>query len=364
VAGTKWFVVVEQDRDEAFAGSSRLARHLGIAVFLALLGAVGLSWVLASYLSAPIHRLSEAAEALSEGDFGKALAVGGRPRSDEIGALDRAFHHMAEQIQQQHRRLQERIGLTEEELRKSEEKLKRTLEAAARSERLVALGRLASGVAHEIRTPLASLKLFLQSIEEEWQGLPEHAEDHRMAMRQVRRIESTINHFLDFARPREPSLAEIDFVRLVDDALVVVQPRANQQEVEVVRSVAADLPRVEGDSRQLVEAIVNLLVNALDVMPEGGRLSIAVARDADRPDGRGQRVRIDVSDTGPGFGAGDSERLFEPFFTTKAAGSGLGLAIVRGTVERHGGTVQVNSRPGEGAVFSIFLPEAGTCRPY
>jgi two-component system, NtrC family, sensor kinase len=283
-------------------------------------------------VSAPIRALSEAARALSGGDFEHALVAQQTRRRDEIGALDAAFRHMASQLWDRHTKMQHRIGITEEELRKSEAKLKETLQAAARSERLAALGRLSSGVAHEIRTPLTSLKLFLQSMREDMVFTPDQAEDFDVAMRQVHRMESTINHFLNFARPQEPFLAEVNFEKLVDDALLVVKPRANQQEVEVVRSVARDVPKVEGDVRQLSEALVNLLVNALEVMPDGGRLSIGVAPE------------------------GDMERLFEPFFTTKATGSGLGLAIVQGTVERHSGTMEVQSKAGVGTSFVIHLP--------
>ncbi len=250
-----------------------------------------------------------------------------------------------------------RIGLTEAELQKAYDRLKSTLEAAARSEHLAALGRLAAGVAHEIRTPLTSLKLFLQSVQEEVTVSTEHLEDYRIAMQQVRRIETTINHFLDFARPGQPVLVELDFERLLDDALMVVQPRANQQEVEVQRRVDAGLPNVEGDMRQLGEAIVNLLVNALEAMQGKGRLSIHVYPETAESAGVAPRwARIDISDTGPGIDPADAQRLFEPFFTTKATGSGLGLAIVRGTVERHGGTIQVQSQPGQGTTFSICLP--------
>jgi signal transduction histidine kinase len=265
---------------------------------------------------------------------------------------------MAGELYDRHTRLQQRIGITEEELRRSEEKLRETLEVAARSERLASLGRLSSGVAHEIRTPLASLKLFLQSFREEMELAPEQAEDFDVAMRQVRRIESTINHFLNFARPQEPVLAAVDFPRLVEDALLVVRPKANHQEVELVHAIAPDLPEVEGDSRLLGEVLVNLLVNALEVMPHGGRIAIDVSPDGEA-DGESRAcrgVRMDVSDTGPGIRESDLERLFEPFFTTKATGSGLGLAIVRGTVERHGGSVKVRTKPGAGTTFCIRLP--------
>jgi signal transduction histidine kinase len=334
-----------------------MVENIALVMAITVVGAIVLSWVMASHVTSPIRALSAAAEALSRGDFQDALAERPVRRSDEIGALDAAFRHMAGQLSDRHARLQQRIGLTEEELRKSEDKLRKSIEGAARSERLVSLGRLASGVAHEVRTPLTSLKLYLQSLREDLAGSKEQTEDFEVAMRQVRRMESTINHFLDFARPREPALADVDLERLVEDALVVVQPRANEQDVEVVRSVAPDLPTLRGDVRQLGEALVNLLVNALDVMPDGGRLTISVAPHQEEPAADDRRwLRIDVADTGPGIREVDMERLFEPFFTTKAAGSGLGLAIVQGTVERHGGKVKVQSRVDEGTTFSMLLP--------
>jgi two-component system, NtrC family, sensor kinase len=357
VGGTEWFVVVEQDRDEAFASSDRLARSIFIVIGSTVAAAVGLALLLSYYISSPIRALSEAAHALSRGDFENALAGAKTTRSDEIGALHTAFRHMAGQLWDRHASLEKRMGLTEAELRKTDTRLVKTLEAAARSEHLAALGRLAAGVAHEIRTPLTSLKLFLQSVREEIAVSPEHTEDLQIALKQVRRIETTINHFLDFARPQEPMLSSLDFPKLIDDALEVVLPRAHQQEVEVVRSIAPDLPKVEGDMRQLGESLVNLLANALEAMPDGGRLEISVSAELSATDGHQPAwVRIDVSDTGPGFREEVAKQLFEPFFTTKASGSGLGLAIVQGTLQRHGGTIKVRSTPGEGTTFTLHLP--------
>ncbi len=265
VAGTQWYIVVEQDRDEAFTGRYQLTRNIYVMIAATVAGAVALSWLLAYYVTAPIRALSEAAHGLAQGDFQgaawslksvkglrrrllgvktsgdqNAMAGARTTRRDEIGALYAAFQHMADQMKDRHVSLETRVGLTEAELRKVEAKLKGTLEAAARSERLAALGRLASGVAHEIRTPLTSLKLFLQSVQDEIAISPEQSEDYQIAMRQVERIETTIDHFLDFARPQEPVLAALDFGKLVGDALEVIQPRANQQEVEVSAEVAPD----------------------------------------------------------------------------------------------------------------------------
>jgi signal transduction histidine kinase len=357
VEGTPWYLVVEQDRDEAFAPSYRLKRSIYAVLALTVAGAVGLSVAMAIYVAAPIGQLSEAAHALARGDFQHALPEMPNGRRDEIGILYDAFRYMADQLHDREARLENRVGLTEAELQRVDARLQDTLQAAARSEQLAALGRLAAGVAHEIRTPLTSLKLYLQSLQEDVTISPEHAEDFDLAMEQVTRIESTINQFLDYARPREPVFAEVDFRRLVDGAMTVVRPRANHQDVEVEVSVSPALPAVSGDVRQLNEAVVNLLVNALEEMPGGGRLRFSV-----RPELPDQAVRdrqwvgIEVADTGPGIAEENIELLFEPFFTTKAAGSGLGLAIVRGIVQRHGGILQVRNRPEGGATFRILLP--------
>jgi len=361
--GIDWHVVVEQDRDEAFFDSDRLQRNIYVAVALTVVGSVGLSALLAWYVASPIRTLSEAARTLARGDFEHAILDARTTRRDEIGALYAAFEHMADQLKDRHSTLETRVGLTEVELQKVEAELKETLEAAARSERLAALGRLASGVAHEIRTPLTSLKLFLQSAQEEIAFSPDNSEDYRIAMRQVARIEKTINHFLDFARPQEPVISDFDFVQLAEDVLEVIRPRANQQEVEIHECITPELPKVKGDAHQLGEVLVNLLVNALDAMPDGGRMTISIAAETTEPGSIAPTwVRIDVSDTGPGIQQKDLDRLFEPFFTTKASGSGLGLAIIRGTIESHAGSVCVNTQLGSGTTFSVRLPTSSPGR--
>jgi signal transduction histidine kinase len=357
VAGTGWYVVVEQDRDEAFADSYHLTHNIYLVIGLTAGLAIGASWLLGYYVTAPIRRISDAARALAAGDFDNALRNAQTRRNDEIGLLYTAFGEMAGQLRERHTQLQQRVGLTEEELRKTDDRLQRTLLAAAHSERLADLGRLGSGVAHEIRTPLTSLKLFLQSCQEEMETSAEQSEDFQIAMRQILRIETTINHFLQFARPHEPVMSELDFARLVDDALEIVRPRAKQQGVRIERVLADRLPPVEGDLRQLGECLVNLMVNALEVMPDGGTLSISAFPD-NLPSGEPARpgVRLEVSDTGPGIPDDDLAQLFEPFFTTKAAGAGLGLPMVQNTVQLHGGVVQVRTQLEVGTTFSIYLP--------
>ncbi len=355
VADTDWYLVVEQDRDEAFASVSRLKQLVYAVLFGSVLITVTLAWILARYIVKPIQDLSRAAEALAEGDFNyESLRL---KRDDEIGALFRAFGEMARQLQVRQSSLEEKVDVTEAELKQTDVKLKKTEAAAVRSQQLASLGRLASGVTHEIRTPLSSIKLFLQSMEEDMELTQDDMEDHRVAMAQVSRIEGTINRFLDFAKPQDPVRSEIEVKTLIEEALQVVKPRAIQQEVLVIKKIDSDLPLLWGDRKQLGEVFINLMVNALEAMSKGDTLTIRAAGERRPLLGRERDcVRIEVKDTGQGIDPANKEKLFDPFFTTKASGAGLGLSIVHGTVIRHGGEIKVESEIGVGAAFKVYLP--------
>ena len=354
VADSDWYLVVEQDRDEAFRSADRLKRYVYLVLAFSACGAMILAWLLSFYIVHPIRTLSGAANTLAGGKF-QAAAVKTN-RTDEIGVLYHAFQHMANRLQEMQLGLKEKVDLTEEELRETDVRLKKTELAAARSEQLAALGRLAAGVTHEIRTPLTSLKLFLESVRGEIVISPEYQEDFQIAMHQVKRIESTINRFLDFAKPQEPIFSMIDTTQLIQDALLLVRPKANQQQVELRVMVDDNLPKIRGDRKQLGEVLLNLMVNALEAMVNQGELTVSAFMDRFELGGKPRDcVCIDVSDTGPGIDEKNISMLFDPFFTTKASGSGLGLSIVQGTVRRHGGDVKVQSAKGEGTTFSVFL---------
>jgi len=355
VGGTDWALVAEQDKDEAFRSAVRLKHYIFLVAVLSAGGAFFLAWLLSHYVVNPIRKLSLAAKFLAKGEFDKAYIK--TTRADEIGLLSRAFSDMAKQLQNRQRQLEQRMVLQEAELEETGVKLKATQQAAARSQQLAALGRLASGVAHEIRTPLTSLKLFLESVESDIEISPEYADDFQVAMNQIGRMEATINRFLDFARPQDPVFAWIDVDELIEDALLMVGPRARHQETAVEKSVKNSLPKIKGDEKQLGEVLLNLMLNALEAMGSRGRLSV-VADFGEWPgkDGGRRCVRIDIKDTGPGIKEKDISRLFEPFFTSKATGAGLGLSIVYSTLQRHRGDIMVQSIVGEGTTFSVLIP--------
>jgi signal transduction histidine kinase len=346
VADAEWYLVVEQDRDEAFHEADKLKRYVYLVIVFSIFGAVVLAWLLSFYVANPIRGLSEAAENLARGDFENALVESNR--GDEIGMLYDAFGSMARQLRARQSSLEERVDFQQEELKKTEL-------AAARSHQLAALGQLAAGVTHEIRTPVASLKLFLESVKAEIEISPEYEEDFEVAMAQIKRIEATINRFLDFAKPQEPIFSSINIEELIEEALLVVRPKANQQETVVKVQIENGLPEISGDRKQLGEAIVNLMVNALEAMTQRGKLTVSACLGQDGPN---DCVLIKVSDTGIGFDENSFDKVFDPFFTTKASGTGLGLSIVQTIVRGHGGEITLESMEGKGAEFSLSLPVA------
>ncbi|MGA1840254.1 MAG: ATP-binding protein [bacterium] len=355
IAGTDWFLVVEQDRDEAFMSADKLKQYAYGMIAFFIFAAIACAWLFSYYLVYPIRKLSEAAKILAMGDFEKARIE--TKRVDEIGLLYNAFEDMAKKLEARQNSLEKKVGLTEAELKETDVRLKKTQLAAARSEQMAALGRLAAGVTHEIRTPLASLKLFLQSVQSEIEISPEFEEDFQIGMTQIKRIEGTINRFLDFAKPQEPILSIIDIRHLIEDALLVIKPRANQQETSVKLKIEEGLPFIHGDKKQLAETLLNLIVNALEAMAHRGTLSIHAFTDqCEIGEHPCPCVRIDISDTGPGIPEENIPNLFEPFFTTKATGTGLGLPIAYSTIRMHGGDIRVENSPEGGTTFSIFLP--------
>jgi len=190
VPGTDWYLVVEQDRDEAFSKADQMRRYILIIMVFSIFCAVFLAWSIARYLVRPIGRLSAAANHLAKGEYDSAMVRTGR--RDEIGALYHAFNEMASQLRQKQVFLEKTVGQRESELIETDIMLQQSRLAAARSMKFSALGRLGAGVAHEIRTPLTSIKLFLESVQSEIEISHEYAEDFSVAMQQIKRMENTI----------------------------------------------------------------------------------------------------------------------------------------------------------------------------
>ena len=364
------------------------------------------SYLLRGRVVRPIERLAEAAASYTPG--AKLPELEDVQGAAEIAALARGLEAMLGSLD---RAASEREGYVER-LEQAMRQLRAAQEELVRSEKLAVVGQLAAGVAHEIGNPIASILGYTELLAE--RGLTgAAAEDALRRVRQgVERIDAIVRGLLDFARPPPCEVAPLEVNPLLEEAAELVGHRkGGRQSVAVVFDLAeglpAALPKVLADRGQLLQLLVNLMLNALDAMPDGGTLRLAsrevelsaseaeaafapaaataemaasrAARRRGDPEGQdfaalrarpfgpgpARFVAIEVADTGCGIEPAALERIFDPFYTTKppGAGTGLGLAISLRIVRSFGGTIRVQSRPGEGSTFQVLLPCPGEVRP-
>jgi signal transduction histidine kinase len=291
----------------------------------------------------PLARLADGIQRLGRGETGIALAV---ERRDELGRLAQEFNEMAARLQEAHRRL----------LAESERAL--ALEQQARQANALAVaGKLAVAVAHEVGTPLNIISARAEFLLRDLPAGDPRQEDLEAIVAQIERISRIITSLLDAVRPQAPKLEPISAEYVIGDLLPLLGLAARQRGITLTHAVDDDLPLLRGDTGQLQQVVLNLVVNALEATPPDGRVNVAArARLHD-----GQRgVALIVSDTGSGIAPELQTKVFATFFTTKprGQGTGLGLAISRDIARAHGGNISVDSVPGAGATFTVWVPAA------
>lgn len=331
--GPAWSVVLATQPEEFTAPYAQMqAAFLGLVLFIAL-GAGGAFWILAQHFMASLEELTLAAERIGQGDMAPWLPP---PSGDEVGRLSGAFSLMLE-------------------------RLKATIRQSQSAWQAAAVGGVASQLSHEIRNPLSSIRLNLQSIEREARDgrvpddLPEVL---NVCMREIERLNDAVSGVLEFGQPRAPRRKEIRLRSVIEESLALIKPRLERADIEILWDAGDTDDWVLGDPSQLRGVFLNLFLNAADAMPGGGRLRIWL----DGAPG-GAAVRAHVADDGPGVSPDVRAQIFEPFFTTRAAGTGIGLSVARQTIEAHGGTLDFATRSEleKGAEFVLTLPshEAG-----
>jgi signal transduction histidine kinase len=237
-----------------------------------------------------------------------------------------------------------------EEVKRLTDELEIKNRELARKNRLADLGQMASHVAHEVRNNLVPVTLYLSLLRRRISGDRESATILDKITAGFTALDATVNDLLHFTADRDPHLSTFDFRILAEELSSSLMPQFDAQCIEAVLDVPASL-LLTADREMIRRAILNLVLNAMDAMPEGGRLLISAAD-------RGNGVELEVADSGPGLSEEVGCRAFEPFFSTKPGGTGLGLSIVYRTAEVHGGSVAAKNRPQGGASFSITLPRA------
>lgn len=335
-----WVLVERWPEGVVFASAREYRRTFLFLGFGAGALALALSLLLSRRLTGPLMALREGALKLGRGELDHRLSV---RTGDEIEDVAEAFNQMAEQLQGLYHNLEEKV-------RKKTEELEEAYRELVRAEKMAALGTLAAGIAHEINNPLDGIQGCIARIRK-------HPDDPERTLTYLdlveeglERIGRVVGQLLDLSRSRKLSLSPTDLNRVLEDTLALVDYQLRKGKVKVVRKLDPELPRVLGDGHYLGQVFLNLFLNALAAMPDGGTLTVRTFM-------RDGWACAEVRDTGVGISEEDIGRIFDPFFSKRPSGegTGLGLSVSYAIIKEHGGKVEVESAPGRGATFRVLL---------
>lgn len=306
--------------------SQRASALILITSSLVLALAATGAWLLSRRLLRHVGALLTGTRKIMQGELGYRVAV---TQSDEVGQLARSFNAMAQEIQEHREHLERIVGARTAELSQARDSL-------VQSEKLASIGRLAAGVAHELNNPLTSILMNVNLLMEDARDQPALRAELQLISEDTVRCKRIIDDLRDFSRRQELDVAPTDVNALVRDALGQLGRGTRLQGIDVTLELASGIPPVSCDPVRMEQVLGNVLVNAAQAMPQGGRLTVGTAL-------REGVAEISVRDTGPGIPEAIRGRIFDPFFTTKPQGTGLGLSIVYRIMEAHGGQVVVQS---------------------
>lgn len=311
-------------------------RFVVLSVMTGLIPTLVMIALIVRAVSRPVRRLTEAAVEVTRGRYG--TQVDGLRSNDEIGVLAEAFNRMSERV----------AGDIEQ--------LQAINDGLIRTEKLATAGVLAAGVAHEVNNPLASISSLVQSLQKRAADATDR-ETFETILGEIARISSILRDLTDFARAPEPRRAPCNLNRIVETSLRLAAVDRRLKRLDVVTDLEPELPPLSLDADQIQQVVLNLLLNAGDSTPEGGRLTVRTRHDRELA-----AVEATVADTGDGIPPDVLRRVFDPFFTTKPPGhgTGLGLSVCYGIVAAHGGQIDIESPPGGGTTVRIRLPVAVT----
>ena len=301
---------------------------ISVVVFLAL--GIVVAFYLSRMLVQPLVQMQQAMDKIAHGDFTPLPEPGPGTSSEEFFALFRAFNRMIHELEVHQDQL-------------------------VQSRKIAAVGTLTSGIAHELNNPINNIVLTAESLKEDFQNLSQ--EDAMGLIQDIliqsERASEIVKGLLDFSRAEHPEFEALPVGAVIQDTLKLVRNQLSLSGIHVEQDIPPDLPPIYGERKSLQQVFLNLFINAIQAMLDGGTLHIRAHPSAD-----GQWMVIDVADTGVGIDPENLTRIFDPFYTTKQVGrgTGLGLSVTYGIVEKHGGHIEVKSRVGAGATFTVTLP--------
>lgn len=329
VGETGWGVVVRQPASESYVYVEKLF-HILVGIFIITLGISAIAAVLLAWkIGHPVADLSRGVRRVAAGDLNAIVPI---TTKDELGDLAKAFNEMTSRL----RRHMEEAAATERHL--------------AHNEKLAAVGQLAAGIAHEIYNPLNVISGFAEHLRDNAPPTDKSCGPLEDILRETDRCRALVSNLLGFARQTSPKTSLVDLGTLVAETIDLVLPRAKPLNIVLQKTIEPNMPSIEVDRDQIKQVLLNLLFNACQAMPQGGKIDITLANESE------MCAVLTVRDSGPGFSQENLNKIFTPFFTTKENGTGLGLALSYAMVERHGGVLCAENDPAGGALFTLRLP--------
>jgi two-component system, NtrC family, sensor kinase len=310
----------------------------------------------------PLRDLETGARRVAAGDLEAPIPV---RSGDEFGQLAASFNSMTTALRNSRSELREWGRLLEEKVGTRTEELRRAQAETVRGEKLASVGLLASGIAHELNSPLTGILTFSHLLREKAPDGSPDAEDLDLVIRETRRCAAIIKRLLDFARDKPPEKKFADLNQVIEDTIRIVERPAHLRDIEITTNLDRTLPSLWIDADQIKQVVMNMLVNAQHAIDAKGRITISTRRSPvpKRPEPGETPVlmaELAIADTGCGIPPNNLRRIFDPFFTSKEVGkgTGLGLAVSHGIVSAHGGVIEVDSEVGKGSTFRVYLPLA------
>jgi two-component system NtrC family sensor kinase len=357
-------IVVATEVERALMSVSASRNRIILTTLLALMAIIAISYVLIEkFISSRLESLTEGVKKVTAGDLDFEIQA---RSSDEIGELAKSFNIMTYELKEAHDEITNWAMTLEHLVDQRTAQLERAQENAIRSEKMASMGRLAAIVAHEINNPLAGIRTYAKLMLKRKDDLFPY--DTTKYIQYLETIESEsarcgeiVRGLLQFARPTKPQIGQHDINTLVQETLRLVQHQIHLLNIEVTLNLAPESPKANCDDQKIKQALVALLLNACDaVQSDTGHITISTALLA-----KAKKVEISIEDNGIGMDEETKSNMFEPFFTTKkispdqeaSLNSGLGVSVVYEIVESHYGTIDVESKLGEGTTITIFLPQ-------
>jgi two-component system NtrC family sensor kinase len=334
------------DVDQEIKGAQNKMIIFAIIAFLVISMAISIS--INRYVTRPVRELVKETQKISVGDLSNGISI---KTEDEIGQLSSAFSRMTIGLRKLDEKLLEWGKTLEQKVEQRTKELRSTQDQLLQSEKMASLGKLAAGVAHEINSPLTGILTYSSLLFKAKKDEDPEKEDLEVIVNETNRCKMIVKGLLDFARQTEPQKVLSDINEVINKSINLISHQAGIQNVKIEKKIKPDLPKIMIDAGQIQQVFINILLNAIEAMPQGGALTVSSGIED-------EMVAIRFTDTGIGIPRENLLKIFDPFFTTKkqGKGTGLGLSVSYGIIERHRGKLEVKSQVGKGTTFTIKLP--------